>query len=41
VAHKRIRGKCCQHHLQGMKLQKFKIWTLMCPRPTNGSDPSH
>jgi hypothetical protein len=31
VAHKRLRGKCCQGHLQGMKIQKIRILTLMYP----------
>jgi hypothetical protein len=41
MAQKGIKGKCCQHHLQGMKLQKLRIWTSMCPCPTSESDPNH
>jgi hypothetical protein len=25
MAQKGMKGKCCQHHLQGMKLKKFNI----------------
>ncbi len=39
--HKGIRGKCCQCHVQGMKLQKIRILTIVHPCPTNGSDPNH
>jgi hypothetical protein len=41
MAHKEIRNKCYQGHLQGMKLQKNRILTLLHIRPTSGSDPNH
>ncbi len=31
MAHKRLRGKYCQGHLQGMKIQKIRILTLVRP----------
>ncbi len=31
MAHKRLRGKCCQGHLKGMNIQKIRILTLICP----------
>jgi hypothetical protein len=36
VAHKGIRNKYCQGHLQGVKLQKIRILTLVHPHPTSG-----
>jgi len=41
MAHRGIRGKCHQHHLWGMKLQKIRILTSVHPCPTSGSDPNH
>ncbi len=41
MAHKEIRSKCCQGHLQGMKLQKIRILTLVHLHPTSGSDPNN
>ncbi len=31
MAHKRLRGKCCQGHLQDMKIQKIRILTFVHP----------
>jgi hypothetical protein len=41
MAHKGIKSKCCQGHLQGMKLWKIRILSSMHPCPTSGSDHNH
>ncbi len=37
----RNESKCCQGHLQGMKLQKIRILASIHPHPTSGNDPNH
>jgi len=33
MAHKGVKGKCCEIHLQGMKFQKIRIFTSVHPHP--------